>query len=251
MRTSEPHKTGIDRILNVAAAYEQMGKACVVVDAGTAVTVDVCNDQGEFLGGAILPGAALQFQAMNQHTAALPKVELADPTEPIGTSTASAMQLGVFHGIRGAVKELVENYVMELGNWPEVIATGGDRYIVPLASVREMLRPTAGMVSRIENRAEVVVIRNRVLPVVRLYERFGTTPRTADPSESVFVVAEADGEPFCLMVDELIGKQEVVIKSLGPVFDGIAGIAGGAILGDGHVGLILDLNGIFGGRADA
>ena len=126
VRTSEPHKTGIDRILNVAAAYEQMGKACVVVDAGTAVTVDVCNDQGEFLGGAILPGAALQFQAMNQHTAALPKVELADPTEPIGTSTASAMQLGVFHGIRGAVKELVENYATELGNWPDVIATGGD-----------------------------------------------------------------------------------------------------------------------------
>ena len=132
-----------------------------------------------------------------------------------------------------------------------VISTGGDRYIVPLASVREMLRPTPGMVSKIENRAEVVVIRNRVLPVVRLYERFQTTPRTDDPSEAVLVVAEADGEPFCLMVDELIGKQEVVIKSLGPVFDGIAGIAGGAILGDGQVGLILDLNGIFGGRAGA
>jgi two-component system chemotaxis sensor kinase CheA len=131
-----------------------------------------------------------------------------------------------------------------------VIATGGDRYIIPLASVREMLRPTAGMVSRIENRVEVVVIRNCVLPVVRLYERFGTTPHTSDPSEGVLVVAEADGTPFCLMVDELIGKQEVVIKSLGSVFDGIAGIAGGAILGDGHVGLILDLNGIFSGGAD-
>jgi two-component system chemotaxis sensor kinase CheA len=106
------------------------------------------------------------------------------------------------------------------------------------------------MVSKIENRAEVVVIRDRVLPVVRLYEKFRTTPRTTEPSEAVFVVAEAHGAPFCLMVDELIGKQEVVIKSLGPVFDGIAGIAGGAILGDGHVGLILDLNGIFGGRAD-
>jgi type III pantothenate kinase len=68
----------------------------------------------------------MQFQAMNEHTAALPKVELAGPSEPIGTSTASAMQLGVFHGIRGAVKELVENYATELGNWPDVIATGGD-----------------------------------------------------------------------------------------------------------------------------
>ena len=126
VRTKEPQKTGVDRILNIAAAFEQMGKACVVVDAGTAVTVDVCNDEGEFLGGAILPGAAMQFQAMNEHTATLPKADLASPAEPIGTSTASAMQLGVFHGIRGTVKELVENYATELGNWPDVIATGGD-----------------------------------------------------------------------------------------------------------------------------
>jgi len=107
------------------------------------------------------------------------------------------------------------------------------------------------MVATVENRAEVIVIRDRMLPVVRLYARFGTTPRSIDPAESVLVVAEADGALFCLMVDELIGKQEVVIKSLGPVFSGLSGIAGGAILGDGRIGLILDLNGIFGGRADA
>ena len=128
--TREPEKTGVDRVLNIAAAYEQMGKACVVVDAGTAVTVDLCNDQGEFLGGAILPGAALQLRAMSEHTAALPKVELVNPTEPIGTSTASAMQLGVFHGIRGTVRELVENYATELGNWPDIIATGGDAAVL-------------------------------------------------------------------------------------------------------------------------
>jgi len=54
--TQNPAETGIDRVLNVAAAYEQMGKACIVVDAGTAVTVDCCNDNGDFLGGAIAPG---------------------------------------------------------------------------------------------------------------------------------------------------------------------------------------------------
>ena len=62
------------------------------------------------------------------------------------------------------------------------------------------------------------------------------------------MVSESDGVSFCLMVDELVGKQEVVIKGLGPVFQGVSGIAGGAILGDGHIGLILDLKGIYGAR---
>jgi two-component system chemotaxis sensor kinase CheA len=64
-------------------------------------------------------------------------------------------------------------------------------------------------------------------------------------------VAESDGVPFCLMVDELIGKQEVVIKGLGRTFEHVSGVAGGAILGDGHIGLILDLKGVFGGRLAA
>ncbi|MEA2708997.1 MAG: type pantothenate kinase [Phycisphaerales bacterium] len=124
--TDEPEKTGVDRVLNVAAAYEQMGKACVVVDAGTAVTVDVCNDEGHFLGGAIAPGAQTQLDALHEKTARLPRVELAAPKHPIGKSTAEAIQLGVFHGIRGAVKELVEGFATEQGTWPDIIATGGD-----------------------------------------------------------------------------------------------------------------------------
>jgi type III pantothenate kinase len=128
--TDEPQHTGVDRVLNVAAAYEQMEKACVVVDAGTAVTIDCCNDQGDFLGGAIAPGAALQLQALHEKTAKLPLVQLAVPTEPFGTTTESAIQQGVYHGIRGLVKELVENYATELGNWPDIIATGGDAAVL-------------------------------------------------------------------------------------------------------------------------
>ncbi|HYO09701.1 MAG TPA: type III pantothenate kinase [Tepidisphaeraceae bacterium] len=124
--TDEPARTGVDRVLNVAAAYEQMGKACVVVDAGTAITVDCCNDKGEFLGGAIAPGVAMQLEALHEKTAALPRVELAVPDKAFGTSTAAAIQLGVYHGVRGTVKELVEAYATALGNWPDVIATGGD-----------------------------------------------------------------------------------------------------------------------------
>jgi two-component system chemotaxis sensor kinase CheA len=132
-----------------------------------------------------------------------------------------------------------------------VVSVGSERFIIPLASVKEMLRPTAGMVTTVENRAEIVAIRERLLPLVRLYKRFGTQPRTEDPTQAVLIVADVDGISFCLMVDELVGKQEVVIKSLGPVFASASGVAGGAILGDGVVGLILDLKSIYGSRSDA
>lgn len=126
VKTEQPEETGIDRVLNIAAAYEQIGNACVVVDAGTAVTIDLCNDAGIFIGGAILPGVRLQLEALHEKTARLPRVEFSLPKEPIGRSTSEAMLHGVYHGIRGTVKELVENYATELGRWPEIIATGGD-----------------------------------------------------------------------------------------------------------------------------
>jgi type III pantothenate kinase len=124
--TDSPAETGIDRVLNVAAAYEQIGRACVVVDAGTALTVDVCDDAGTFLGGAIAPGAGMMLDALHEHTAKLPRVQLAAPSGAIGASTQQAILQGVYTGIRGAVKELVESYATHLGRWPEVLATGGD-----------------------------------------------------------------------------------------------------------------------------
>jgi type III pantothenate kinase len=124
--TEQPEQTGVDRVLASAAAYEQMGKACVVVDAGTAITVNLCDDKGNFLGGAIAPGVRLQLESLHDHTAKLPAVRFAAPTDPVGKSTQQAILHGVFHGIRGMVKELVENYATELGQWPEIIATGGD-----------------------------------------------------------------------------------------------------------------------------
>ena len=130
-----------------------------------------------------------------------------------------------------------------------VVGVGGERYVVPIFSVREMLRPSAEMVFTLEGRQEVALVRNNLLPMVRLYKRFGVQPRSEDPADSLLIVAEAAGRSFCLMVDDLIGKQEVVIKTLGETIKDIPGIAGGAILGDGRVGLILDLEGIFRGVA--
>lgn len=126
VKTEKPEETGVDRVLAVAAAYEQIGKACVVVDCGTAITVNVCDDKGQFLGGAIAPGVRMQLDALHDKTAQLPAVRFAAPTDPWGASTQQAILHGVFHGIRGMVKELVENYATELGAWPDLVATGGD-----------------------------------------------------------------------------------------------------------------------------
>jgi two-component system, chemotaxis family, sensor kinase CheA len=92
------------------------------------------------------------------------------------------------------------------------------------------------------------MVRDRVLPVMRLSTRFGVTPKSEDACQSLLVVTECQDQQFCLLVDEVLGKQEVVIKSLGETLKDIPGITGGAILGDGRVGLILDLEGVFRGQ---
>ena len=123
-----------------------------------------------------------------------------------------------------------------------VVGVGSERYIVPLFAVREMFRPTAETIWTVQGRAEMALVRGNLLPVFRLYRRFGVKPRSEDPTQSVLVVAEVEGASYCLLVDDLIGKQEVVIKSLGATFSSVTAIAGGAIMGDGRVGLILDLD---------
>jgi len=126
-----------------------------------------------------------------------------------------------------------------------VVGVGQERYIVPLFAVREMFRPSQETIWTVQQRSEMALVRGALLPVHRLYRRFRVTPRSEDPLQSVLVVAEVEGQRFCLVVDELIGKQEVVIKTLGETFRHVSGIAGGAILGDGRVGLILDLDRLF------
>jgi len=129
-----------------------------------------------------------------------------------------------------------------------VVGVGQERYIVPLFTVREMFRPNPETVWTVQGRAEMALVRGSLLPVLRLYRRFRVAPRSEDPLQSILIVAEVEGQRFCLLVDELIGKQEVVIKSLGDTFKQVTGVAGGAILGDGRVGLILDLDRLFQGR---
>jgi two-component system chemotaxis sensor kinase CheA len=123
-----------------------------------------------------------------------------------------------------------------------VVGVGKERYIAPLFAIREMFRPTAETIWTVQQRAEMALVRGSLLPVVRLYRIFHVQPKSEDPLAGVLVVVEVEGQRFCVLVDELIGKQEVVIKALGETFKDVTGVAGGAILGDGRVGLILDLD---------
>lgn len=119
--------TGVDRLLNAAAAYDTLKQACVVIDAGSAITVDFVAGDGTFLGGAIAPGASMQLQSLHEHTTILPELQLATPDDdPFGRSTSQAILHGVVHGIRGMVQRLVELYAHHYEAFPFVIATGGD-----------------------------------------------------------------------------------------------------------------------------
>jgi type III pantothenate kinase len=117
---------GVDRVCAAAAAYDKLRAACVVVDFGSATTVDLVDDDGVLLGGAILPGLDMQLASLHEHTAALPKVSPGIPDSPYGRNTVEAMQTGVCRGLAGAVRWLVEGYATSLNRWPQVLATGGD-----------------------------------------------------------------------------------------------------------------------------
>lgn len=120
-----PETVGVDRVCASAAAWQKLHHACVVADIGTAMTVNVVADSGQFLGGAILPGPYLAAQALSEHTAALPKVEMRPPEQFIGKDTEQAILAGVVLGSAGALRELVERYATELGKWPQLVLTGG------------------------------------------------------------------------------------------------------------------------------
>lgn len=123
-----------------------------------------------------------------------------------------------------------------------IVTIGDQRFILPTLSVRESFRPTREMITTVHEKGEMVNVRGRLSPLLRMYEFYGIKPRTTDPTQALLVVVDNGGETRCLMVDQLIGKQEVVIKSLGETFKSAPAIAGGAILGDGRVGLIIDAN---------
>ena len=123
-----------------------------------------------------------------------------------------------------------------------LVSVGVHRFILPTLAVRESFRPRPEMISTLHERGEMVNVRGRLCPLLRLHQHFGIEPKSREPSEAIVIVLESNHQNRCLMVDQLLGKHEVVIKSLGETFKPSRSVAGAAILGDGRVGLILDVH---------
>lgn len=126
-----------------------------------------------------------------------------------------------------------------------LVRVGKEKYIIPALSILESLRPTKEQYSTVERKGEMILSRGTLIPLIRLNEIFNIKSDSFNPWEGLVVVVEHEGRRMCLFLDELLGKEEVVIKSLGDTLKDTKGIAGGAIMGDGRVGLILDMAGIW------
>jgi type III pantothenate kinase len=124
-----PAEVGADRIVNAVAAYENYGRAgrhpMIVVDFGTATTLDAITAKGEYLGGAICPGVQISADALFQRAARLPRIDVRKPAQIVGRTTVGAMESGLFYGYVGMVDGLARRMSDELGGGAITIATGG------------------------------------------------------------------------------------------------------------------------------
>jgi type III pantothenate kinase len=136
-----PKEVGPDRIADAVAAYEKYGGPTVVVDFGTANTIEAISEKGEYLGGAIIPGIEISLDALFGRAAALRRVELVPPRNVIGKSTVESIQSGAIYGFSGQVDSMVERFEAELGECT-VVATGGlAELIIPHSRTIEHFEP--------------------------------------------------------------------------------------------------------------
>jgi type III pantothenate kinase len=139
VRVPHPEEVGADRLVNAVAAFEAFGGPLLVLDFGTATTVDAVSKKGEYLGGAIAPGVAISMEALVSRTAKLPRIEMAKPASPIGDSTLSAMRSGIYYSTLGATRELCRRLGEDLqrrdGKKPKLVATGGLSYWLPASEL--------------------------------------------------------------------------------------------------------------------
>lgn len=136
-----PKEVGPDRIANAVAAYEAYGGPSIVVDFGTANTIEAVSEQGEYLGGAIFPGIEIAMDALFGRAAALRRVELVPPRNVIGKSTVESIQSGSVYGFSGQVDALVDRFQAELGDCT-VVATGGlAELIIPVSRTIQHFEP--------------------------------------------------------------------------------------------------------------
>ena len=120
----EPDKVGTDRVVSAAAAYDVVEDAVIVADFGTAVTIDLVDQNGVFLGGVICPGFKISAKALKDNTVQLPDIKVTKPKAPYGRNTAEAINCGLYYSIVGALQEVIRRYAEEIGKWPQTVITG-------------------------------------------------------------------------------------------------------------------------------
>lgn len=124
------------------------------------------------------------------------------------------------------------------------VRVGKERYIIPTLSIVASIRPDASALTTVFGRGEMLTFQKELVPLIRLYRLFAVRDAEKDPLKGLVVLVENQGQKTGLLVDELLGQQQIVIKTLGESMRGLPGIAGGAIMPDGNVGLILDVAGL-------
>ncbi len=135
---------------------------------------------------------------------------------------------------------IIDGMLIRIGKWT---------YIIPLLSIVESMRPGKNDVKTIEGQGEVISVRGRYVTLLRLYDCFGIVPEYKNPWESIVVIVESNGMYLGLMIDELIGQQQIVIKSMDISITKSRAISGASIMGDGTVSLIIDIHGLVGEMA--
>jgi type III pantothenate kinase len=120
----EPDKVGTDRVVAAAAAYAVVEDAVVVADFGTAVTIDLVDEKGIFLGGVICPGFEISAKALKENTAQLPKVKVTRPKMPFGKTTTEAINCGLYYSAVATLQEVIRHYAEKIGKWPHTVLTG-------------------------------------------------------------------------------------------------------------------------------
>jgi type III pantothenate kinase len=125
-----PLQVGTDRLVAAAAAYAVVEDAVVVADFGTAITIDLVDEEGVFRGGIIAPGMAMGAKALHEQTAQLPLVQVHPVQDRYGVDTQQAINAGLFYGAAGLLRTVVEKYAEEIGKWPQVVVTGASAAIL-------------------------------------------------------------------------------------------------------------------------
>ncbi|SPF43736.1 CheA signal transduction histidine kinase [Syntrophobacter sp. SbD1] len=125
-----------------------------------------------------------------------------------------------------------------------IIQIGAERYIVPTIALKEALKLSREAYFTVQGKGELVKVRDTLMPLIRLHDYFDEEPKHRNPWDALLLVVTEGHNSYCLLADEIVGRQEVVIKSLGGMFRQLPGISGGAILGDGKIALIIDVKGI-------